>query len=1112
MMCRSRIARLISLPMCAALSMALLSTQGWAQVSTAATIRGTVTDASGSVVPKAAVTVLNEQTQVQTTTVTNDSGGFVVPGLDPGGYDVTFKQQGFETYKVTNVVLSPAQFATVDAVLRIGQVSETVNVEAAAARVQTSTPEIASQVTATQTATLPLNGRNYQALSFLMPGVTNLSPDTALNQGGFLTANTISVNGMGVSGTQYYLDGIWNMNTGSMNQTTITPNPDTIEEVKVLQNNFGSQYGLNGPNVLLLQTKSGTNTFHGVAYEYLRNDAFDARNYFSPTKTSLKQNIFGYTLGGPITIPGHFNTKRDKLFFFWSEQWTSQHIGSIVRGPDATAAERNGTFSSPITDPTTCTAGPSPVCQTFPQTSPGIYQIPSGRLNQQSLIFLNAVAPLPNNPAAGFLNYINTTPTINNTRDDEIKVDYNITSKLRLMAEYLDSHQTNGQATQTFSISTLFSTTTQPITTPNQLAQLRLTQTISSSLVNTTSISMNNYIVNLDVGGLINRSDIPGFESILPFNGLLSQRLPQIDFSGGWPSLGVSTILPLHHASDLEDTISDDASWLRGNHLLQFGAQRLWGTKRQNAFAATAGQWMFSGQFTGYPMADFLLGDAASFSQNSTEIRSVQHYPIVSPYLQDQWKFNRRLTLTLGIRYLWSPVPIFRNVVSNLIPSRYNPANAPFVNPDGTFVKGPTYDPLNGLVLGGVTPGFPANYSNAHNNNWNPTFGFAYDVRGDGKTSVRGGFGITHYNFFYASCSSQCANNFPATIPVTLVTPNFPNPIGTGTTAPPTVPPIHIQDQNFKEAQISTYSLSVEHEFARGWIASIAGAGDVLLHATINGDANQPRPVAGFDFDPTINTGGVSRYATGFGAPFLGYGQLQDVISPAKNTWNALELNLRHTLSRNLFLSAAYTFQKGYSPIRDPMITSSYGSVQDIYHVNHDNGPAGVTPYHVFSLSAVWSLPWYVQATGFKRALLGGWQFADVTTIQGGFPLDPGLAIAKPGLATRPDGVPGESISGPKSVKEWFNTSAFTAPPPGFFGNARTGSITGPGTIAFDMALYKDFNVGERAKFQFRSEFFNIFNHTNFANVSTALGSGNFGEVTSARDPRILELALRFQF
>ena len=669
--------------------------------------------------------------------------------------------------------------------------------------------------------------------------------------------------------------------------------------------------------MLLLQTKSGTSTFHGSAYEYLRNDALDARNYFSLTKNALKQNIFGYSVGGPVFIPGHYNTNRQKTFFFWSQQWTDQHIGNIVRGPDATQDERNGTFSSRITDPLTG--------QLFPQTSPGIYQIPPDRLNAQAILFLNAVAPLPNNPAGGFLNYINQTPTINNTRDDEIKIDHNFTPKLQLMAEYLDSRQTNNQATQTFAISTLFSTTTQPITTPNQLAQVRLTQVISRDLVNTTSISMNNYIVNLDVKGLVNRTDIPGFHSVLPFNGLLSERLPQINFSGGWPSLGVSFILPLHHASDLENTFSDDVSWLRGKHLLQAGVQYLRVTKRQNGFASTAGQWMFSGQFTGNPMADFLIGDSSQFDQNSTEVRSVQHYPIFSPYFQDQWKVNRRLTLTLGLRYLWSPIPTFKNPVTNLIPSRFNPANAPIVNPDGTITATPTYDPLNGLVTGGVTPGFPANYSNAHNNNWNPTFGFAYDLLGDGKTSVRGGFGITHYNFFYASCSSQCPLNYPATVPITLIDSPLSRSAG-AQVAPPTVPPVHIQDQDFKEAQISTYSLSIEHEFARGWIASIAGAGDVLLHATINGDANQPRPEGGFDFNPIINTGTVSRYA--FSEPFPGYGQLQDVISPAKNTWNALELNLRHYLGHTFFSPAAYTWQKGFSPTRDhyalPLVMGRY--------------------------------------------------------------------------------------------------------------------------------------------------------------------------------------------
>jgi len=1099
-----RIVRLIALLMYAPLCLICLSAQGWAQVSTTATIRGTVTDATAGAIPNATIVVLNQQTQVETHTVSNDSGSFVVPGLNPGNYDVTITQQGFQTYKETQIVVSSAQVVTVNAVLRVGQVTESVNVEASTARVQTSTSEVSSQVTGTQASTLPLNGRNYQALSFLMPGVTNLAPDTALNQGGFLTANTVSVNGMGVSGTQYYLDGIWNMNTGSMNQTTITPNPDTIEEVRVLQNNYGAQYSLNGPNVMLLQTKSGTNTFHGVAYEYFRNDALDARNYFSPTKTRLNQNIFGYTVGGPITIPGHFNTKRDKAFFFWSQQWSDQHIGVIVRGPDATSDERNGAFTTPINDPLTG--------QPFPLNAAGEYQIPSGRLNSQSLIFLNAVAPPPNNPAGGFLNYINTTPTINTTRDDEIKADFVLTPKLKLMAEYLDSHQTNNAATQTFAVSTLFSTTTQPITTPNQLAQLRLTQAYTPHFVNTTSVSMNNYIVNLDVAGLVNRTDIPGFVSNLPHNGLLSERLPQVDFSGGWPSLGVSFILPLHHASDLENTLSDDASWLRGNHLLQFGVQYVRGTKRQNGFATTAGQWMFSGQFTGNPMADFLLGQAANFNQQNTEVRSIQHYPIFSPYFQDQWKATHRLTLTLGIRYNWSPIPTFDNVVSNLIPSRFNLANAPIVNPDGTFTATPTYDPLNGLVFGGKTPGFPANYTNRHNNFWNPTVGFAYDVTGDGKTSLRGGFAVNHYFYFYGSCSSQCPLNYPATTTTTIVTPNFfPDPIGgTGTLAPATVPPVHIQDLDYKEAQISSYSLSLQHEFRGRWIASLAGAGNVFLHGTVNADANQPRPEGGFDFNPIINTGKVSPYA--FGEPFPGYGQLQAVISPTTINWNALELNVQHPFGHGFFVSGAYTWQKGFAATRDQMTTSSYGGVQDFYHPNNERGPSLTTPYHVFAFSAIWTLPWFAAAKGFERAVLGGWQFANVTTIQSGFPMDPKLGTPNPGLATRPDLVPGAHISGPKTKEEWFNTGAFTPPPAGFFGTAATGSIEGPGTVSFDMSFYKDFRITERTKMQFRSNFYNIFNHTNFANVGTTLGAGDFGQVTSARDPRIIEFALRFEF
>ncbi len=367
---------------------------GWSQIVTTATISGTVRDTSGAAVPAASVTITNEGTGVQAATRSNADGSFVVSGLTVGTYTIKVSKQGFQTFLESGIILHPAQVATVNAVMKVGKVTTQVSVIASAAQVQTSTPEVSSEVSEKQVETLPLNGRNYQGLSALMPGVTNESPDTALNQGGFLTSNVMTVNGMGTSGTQYYLDGIWDENTGNMTQTTVTPNPDTLQEVRVLQNNFGVQYSLNGANVVILETKSGTSSFHGSAFEYLRNTSLDARNFFAPTRSPLIQNIFGYTIGGPASLPGH-HPKNPKTFFFLSQQWSRQDIASVVQGADPTAAMRNGTFNTPITNPLTG--------QLFPQTSPGVYQITASMLNSSSLALLNAQAPLPNNGTT-FLN------------------------------------------------------------------------------------------------------------------------------------------------------------------------------------------------------------------------------------------------------------------------------------------------------------------------------------------------------------------------------------------------------------------------------------------------------------------------------------------------------------------------------------------------------------------------------------------------------------------------------------------------------------------------------------------------------------------------------------
>jgi hypothetical protein len=1102
------VVRAVKLLLFASLCLAL-SPGGLAQLTTSGTLNGTVTDASGGVVPQAAITVSNEDTKVETHTASNGDGSFVVAGLPPGHYTVTIVKDQFQTFTETGIILNAAQVATVNPVLTVGQVATSVTVESSAVQVQTSTAEVSNQVTEQQVNTLPLNGRNYQSLSFLMPGVTNTAPDTAQHQGGFLTNNSISVNGLGQQGTMYYLDGIWNENTGNLLQTTVVPNPDTLQEVRLLQNNFGAQYSLNGASVMLLETKSGTQTFHGAAFEYLRNDAFDSANYFNNHVVSaLKQNIFGYTLGGPFYIPHHYNSDKNKTFFFWSQQWSIQHNANVLRAAAATALQRAGTFGTTnIKDPSTGLPFPG-------------NQIPANRISTGALALLNAIEPLPNNPAGGFLNYTNSNPVINNQRDDEIKVDHNFGSKLRLMVEYLDERQTNKNPYQPLSGSP-FSTTGEDNITDNQLAQVRLTQLISPSMVNTTSISMNNYVLNLNPTGLVFQSQVPGFTEVLPFpitprGGTAADRIPFIAFGGGYPIIGVTFVLPVVHAADLENTFSDDWSWLRGKHYLRAGVQYVRGTKRQTAFSSTAGTWVFTGQFTGNALADYLLGDAAQLSQVNNEFRGYQHYPIVSPYLEDQWKVNRKLSLTLGMRYAYSPNASWEasqaGRYSNFLPSLYNPAHAPIVNTNGTLTATLNYDPNNGIVRLG-TAAAPRNYANKYKNYWNPTFGFAFDPFADGKTSIRGGYGITHVQTLVSSCSFGCLSNPPSIQTATLVGPNFPNSLG-GAPAPTTPEVLGGENPGLREPIFQTYSLGVEHQFGE-WFASVAGAGNIVNKLGIQANINQPVPEGGFDYNPLITSPNSGfRYASGIAgpAPFQGYGALNIFENLAYSNWNALEVNVKHPVGHNVFFSAAYTWQHGLSSIRGGNGLFAGGTFQDLYHPHNDYGTSNTNATHVLAISGIWNIPLFAGSKGWEGSLLGGWKFSDVTTIQSGFNLDPGLAIGQPGLSTRPNHVAGTNIAGQKTVAQWFNTSAFVAPTLGFFGNTGPGSIVGPGTINFDMALYKDFKIKERHSFQFRSEFFNIFNHTNFAGVQTAFGAGNFGQVISARDPRIIELVLRYQF
>jgi Carboxypeptidase regulatory-like domain/TonB-dependent Receptor Plug Domain len=1058
----------------------------WAQLSTTATVTGTVLDASGAVTPGATVSVRNEATQSTSTTQSNNDGSFVLTGLEVGSYTVTISKTGFQTFKETQLVLHPATVATVNATLTPGEVGTSISVLATAAEVQTTTAETSNLVSDTQIGTLPLNGRNFQALAALMPGVVNQSAGSALGTGGYSTSNTLFVNGQTTNTTFYALDGVWNENTGNMTQTAITPNPDTLEEVRVLQNNYSAKYSLLGGSVVLLQTKSGGAKFHASAFEYFRNDDLNARNFFSPTVPTLKQNIFGYTLGGPVPLPFQHGDK--KTFFFWSQQWVDAHTGSVLRGATPTADQRNGLFTTAIKDPLTGL--------NFPQNSAGVYQIPASRLNPSSEAFLSALYPLPNNPGGGFLNYLNSAPAILTQRDDEIKIDHNFTERFRLTGEWLDESQ-NALQSSIPDNSTPFPTNRRRDTTFDQIAQIRFTAVLTPAMVNSANIAMNRYTVSHPVDGLLYVNQIPGFQETLPFSGALSDRIPLVTLSQGWAPEGIPANLP-RNASDLDDTATDDWSWLRGKHFFQAGMSIVFNTKRQIPTTASNGQWTFTGTFTGNAMADFLLGNAASFTQISTTVRPYIHAMSFSPYVEDRIQLTRHLTVSIGTRISFMPLPHPQTGFEAIFdPSKYNRANAPIVNSNGTITPTPTYDPGNGLVINGVN-GVPNNWSTNHQWYFAPTAGFAWDVKGDGKTSLRGGYGISYTRVFTGQdCSYNCAVNPPIIQSVNLVNPSFPSPGASGSVRL-SAPTIANADLNIEASQIQSYSLSLEHQFKGNWLVSIAGAGVQGRHLPATWNTNQPLPNAPYDFNPIINSGSVFQYIYG---PYYGYGPINTLNSLVNSNWNALEASARHPVGNNLFLSFGYTWSHGLSN----------AATINTYNTREYYGNTSLNVPQVFTASAIYSIPWLLHAPGLKGSLLGGWQLSDITTIRHGYSLTPGLSVPSQGLGARPNRT-GSSLDGPKTVAQWFNTQAFSAPAAGYFGNAGTGILTGPGLINFDMTLSKSFAVTEKHKIEFRAELFNIFNHTNFTSVATTYGSGNFGQVTAAADPRIMELVLRYQF
>ena len=1119
-----------------------------AQLSTRATITGIVTDPTGAALPGATITVTDEATKVAVVTQTNSNGSYIEPDLDVAIYSVTIAKTGFKTYTVTGVELHPTETSTVNGALQVGATSEKVTVEATSADVETSSPELSSYIAAEQVSSLPVNGRNFQGMAALMPGVVNTSQGTALGTGGRNTSSVLVINGMTVARTFYALDGVWNENTGNMTANSITPNPDSIEEVRVLQNNFSAQYSLMGSSVILTQTKSGTSQFHGTLWEFLRNDDLNARNYFATTIAPYKQNIFGFNVGGPVFIPKVYIRNRQKTFFFWDESFVDLHIPSQNTSELPTPAQIAGCFLSPIKDPLTGLLFPQSTGGTCPA---GDYVVPTSRINTSSEAYLKALYPAPNYNVGNANNYINNQAVTTYQRDDQIKLDHNFTPKFHLLAEYLQEYQNYSQNTES------------PGTTPvdfetdftnNKLAQLSLTQTLTSSMVNNTSVAMNIYLLNLVLEGIADISQVPGFTETLYYpTGLYASRTPVVNFTGGAAAQGIQAARPIPHASDLDNTITDNWSWLKGKNFFTAGITFVYNTKRQVSGQQTNGSFTFSDTASAattaqktaanacgtsttaintsaqcnedFGISDMELGYLSSFSEASNAPHGAMHAFSFSPYFEDRFQVNKRLTLTLGARIYHLPLPFgVLNSETNFSPAAFNPALAPTVNESSGQTNLP-YGTLysNGLLYNsGQAGGLPINFSNNHIWYFAPDGGFAMDVFGNGKTSLRGGIGVSYTRIFTnQDCSFSCIANPPVFTSQSLTNLVFPstttwNITGAGgSSKSPSVQSVTAADANVQASPVTSYSLGVQHEFPRNIIASIAGAGSRIIHqvGTINVN-NPPYYSSGgvnYDFNPLINTNPANSGSTGdnqyFYAPYQGYGSISTFTTELWQEWNALEAQIKHPVNKSLFLTAAYTYSH-----------STSDSTIDVHNFHRYHGnTSGLNYPHNFDITVLYKLPFFLHGNRLEQLTIAGWSFNSIATFRSGSSSDPGLTESFQGLSSRPDVVPGQSTNGPKtwkvgSTQQWFNTAAFQDPQHGFYGNAMTGIIRGPGQEIYNMALFKEFHITEKQYFEFRGEAFNTFNHTNPNGPNTTLGNANYGKITSAADPRILEVALRFKF
>jgi hypothetical protein len=1043
-------------------------------------INGTVVDSSQASVPGATLVLSNKDTGELRQATSSEQGYFNFVDLARGDYSLTIKADGFRELQMGPLELTVGEQMTVRPKLELGTVSEVVEVQAIAPPVTTSNSSVSQLVDTKRIEQLPLNGRNALQLVALLPGVVN-----AGNAGQFgATQVTFSTSGGRNIDMNFTLDGGYNMNS-FYSIANEYPNPDALQEFSTTTRNYTAAFG-RGTSSVAAVTRSGTNQFHGSAFEFLRNTELDARSFFSAKRADFKRNQYGGTFGGPIV--------KNRLFFFLGYQ------GTKVRGTPGdsryrtlSARERVGDFSgvsTPIRDPEN---GNAP----FPGN-----QIPANRIRPFASTYLSKYLPAANSGS----DFYSFAPSGNRLDQNQWigRIDYAISDKdkLNFRAFYNDVPQIqncgNVDVDWTCDLPTRFQNYT-----------VGEDHIFSSSLINSFRMS---YVRS--AFGSLARKDFSLTGLGIPLNtanintgfGLTGQSVLGISgFVSADTGPPTRDIMPTTH-------VSETLSWIRGAHSLSFGFELYRNRVNELQNWQSGGNIQFTGAATGNAAADFLLGQFNSYRQ-VTGLTSRLRQTLPSLFVQDDWRVSRRVTLNIGLR--WEPYNGYVSEDNQLM--LFAPGRQSTVLP-----KAPA-----GLLFPG-DEGVPSSVVGSRWNNIAPRVGIAWDVFGSGKTSVRLGAGkffvpltrgisLNRFTLIQPfttdlTVSGGDAYNIFARAPFNGVSP-FPRP------APSDLNALR-QTEFVPTANETTWGLPFKTQADYQWSLSLQQAlsSSAVFELNYIGSSSS-NLFSSVESNYAVYQPGVSTIAnTQTRRLYPQFGQINNALSAFSANYNALQVVVNQRYSKGISVLGSYTWSKALGV----NVSAGEGSngPRNPYDYRSDYGPLSLDRRHNFILSTLWDIP--LGGPGrprWERLVLGGWQMSGIANAVSGAPLTvrSGRDNSLTGIGQdTADAVGDWRISGDRSkqdkINAWFNTAAFAQNGPGTFGNTGIGLLSGPGTWNVDFATRKQFRFAETQNVEFRGSFYNLLNHANLGNPNTTQLNSIFGRITSASTPRVIELAVRYAF